>query len=493
MTENKITVNSNSKEIINETVFSENCEFGLNDDCVLLCVTCESRVVETEPFDNEIKAAIVTSFNAVFKNAENEYESKIITKESFKTVAAEGATPESKVLLAAAASDCKFSPANGGSAHAAVTLYGWFLKKHTLEFLDSELENVHCKTCSVKVENISDLGKSSLILTHSDEARMPLKRILNHTASVLINNVYPTVGMIQVEGELTLRITAITDTGLYLSQSFSHPFGTEIIAEECKADSAVDIEPHVSKADITMTEDDARVFITDTEIELNYAIAEQTEINGVTDCYSEQNELNVKKNTTSLDFVFCYRTVIDKCSASIRLEEAANEVYCAFPPTVTKCGVYDKDGLTVEGKMVVPVLYDRGGCQTVSCEIPFKTEIAKEYECDAHLRPVLTVLDVTARLRTGTDVEVAVDYAVTVRGINKKELVLLSSVETGPEKEPDDYAISLYIVKPAETLWDVAKALNTSEDTILKLNEDLKLPLKGGEKILVYKELLFSV
>ena len=66
---------------------------------------------------------------------------------------------------------------------------------------------------------------------------------------------------------------------------------------------------------------------------------------------------------------------------------------------------------------------------------------------------------------------------------------IIYDVELGAEKEENDFAVSLYIAKEGETLWEVAKALNTDEITLAEQNADVGLPLKGGEKILLYKYL----
>ena len=91
-------------------------------------------------------------------------------------------------------------------------------------------------------------------------------------------------------------------------------------------------------------------------------------------------------------------------------------------------------------------------------------------------------------MRGSSDLEVTVELVVTVRGIKLNIISLGTDLEIGDAKEIDDFAISLYVVKQGETLYDVAKALNTEESTLTRLNEDISFPLKGGEKVLFYKE-----
>ncbi len=492
MTENK-TVNSNTKEILSSIIFGESCDFNIGDGRTV-CVTANAAVANVEALNNELRVSVKTEFTAVYQTAEGEFETKKGYAESVRSLIKEGVKPSTCAVVNACVTECDVSP-SGSNATASVELSGWFLKENTLEYLGSELENVHCLTKGVKVENIACLKDSRLTLTHSNEARLPIKKILDCSNCAIVTNVYPSAGLFQIDGELTTRIAAITDNNQFLTQVFSHPFSTEISEEFCRADSVIDVDSTIIKNELTLTDGDPRVFIADTELCFRYTVTEQMEIAGVTDCYSTQNELQLKTSTAVLDECFCYRTVRDKASSTVKTDGVVNELGCVICPTVSAVAVNIENGLSVEGLILATVLFDdeNNVCTAKTVEIPFLTEVSKDYECGAGLIPSVTVLNVNARLRTSTEIEVTAEFSATVRGISAKETTLVSAIEIGAPKEEDDFAISLYIVKPGETLWDVAKALNSDEDTIMKLNEDVNVPLKGGEKILLYKELLFSV
>lgn len=492
MTENK-TVNSNTKEILSSIIFGESCNFNISEGRTI-CVNASASVSNVEALNNELRVSVKTEFTAVYQTAEGEFDTVKAYAESVRSLIKEGIKPSTGAVVNASVTECDVSP-SGASATASVELSGWFLKENTLEYLGSELEDVHCLTKGVNVENIVLLRDSRLTLTHSNEARLPIKKILDCSSIAVVTNVYPSSGLFQVDGELTVRIAAITDNNQFLTQTFSHPFGTEISEEFCRADSVIDVDPTIIKNEITLTDGDSRVFISDTELCFRYTVTEQMEIAGVTDCYSTKNELQLKTSTATLDECFCYRAVRGKASSTIKTEGMVNELGCVICPNVSAVSVNLENGLNVEGLILATVLYDdeNNVCTAKTVEIPFSCEASKEFVCGAGLMPTVTVVSVGARLRTSTEIEVTAEFTASVRGINAKETTLVSAIEVGAEKEEDDYAISLYIVKPGETLWDVAKALNTDEDTIMKLNEDVAVPLKGGEKILLYKELAFTI
>lgn len=485
-----MTVNANSREITGEVNYTESCVFDLSEGEKILCVTARSSCNNAEALNDEFRLSIKTAFRAVILAGE-EYEVKEVTTESVKSVVKSGVTPTSRGVFCATVTDCGY---DNGKAAANVKITGWFLKETVLSFLNSECDSVHCRTTQKTVSNVPYIKESGLNLTQSDECRMPIKKLLDCTPSLIVNNVYPSDGSFRIEGELCIRVAAVTDNNQFLTQSFSHTITTEVEDETCHADSFVDVEGKVTALDVTLTEGDARIIISDSKITFYSTVAENKDITAVTDCYSTDNEIKAEYSTAELDKEFCIRAVRDKCSTSFAPGGEIGEVYCALYPTVSAETVKDNDVIKIDGTIKATVLYsDENNAPSAKiAEIPFSVEIGKEKDCDL-LAPEISVSSVSCRIKTGRDIEVGADIVVTARGSKKEELKLISSIEIGDRKTEDDYAISLYIVKSNEDLFDVAKALNTDEDTLLKLNPELKLPLSGGEKVLVYKELMFDM
>lgn len=494
MTEIK-KVNSNSKQMLEKCVFLENAELNTEPGTQVIAVNAESNVTSCEALDKELRIGVCTVFRAIYRDAEGRLDVKEVRTDAMKILQNPDITPTTEAVTQATAKNCRYLATATGKATATVEISGWFVKENVLSFMSKEIENVYCRTEAFSVENLVLLKGGSLTVTNSDEARMPIKKILESRAAAVINNIYPSDGSYRIEGELTVKIAALADNDQFINQTFTHPFGTEISDETVKSDSVPDAEAKAVSCDVTVTENDARIFISDVKINFRVCDVQKSEIEGVTDCYSVSNVLGITTVNAELDSSFCYRTVRDKASCSVIPGGMINELCCVLNPTVTEATVKgDGSGLTIQGVIAADLLYmdENNECKVFRAEIPFATDFAKDYPCDGYDDPSVTVTNLSCRLRTGSEIEIIAEFAITLRGVSKKTVTMISEVEKGAEKEEDDYAISLYIVRPGETLWDVAKALNTDEDTILKLNEDLKIPLTGGEKILVYKELTFS-
>jgi hypothetical protein len=59
----------------------------------------------------------------------------------------------------------------------------------------------------------------------------------------------------------------------------------------------------------------------------------------------------------------------------------------------------------------------------------------------------------------------------------------------GDEKPKEDCSLYIYIAKPNQTLWDIAKDMGVSVGLIREQNPELMTDVvfNGGEKIIIYK------
>lgn len=487
MTENKLTVNANSKTLIESQVM-ENTDFSIGENKKVLGMTAVAQISGIEALNNELRVAIRTIFRITYL-AEGGAVSLDNKVDNVYSIYKEGINPSTKACLKATVTDCEYISGSKIKGNATIEISGWFLMENKMEFLDACKEGVFCKTEAVKVESVNLLDAKAINLTNTFEARLPLAKILDYKAEAVISGVYPMNGSYQLEGEISLRVVALSDTNQFISQNFSQPFNTEIMEASITADSVIDVEATVKEVTLQLTDTDNRTIICDMGVGFCAAVNSQTEIMGITDTYSTTNELTLESACFKLNTSYCYRVARDKTNISYSFAQDINEICCLTSPMASAMVNTSEKNVTVEGLITTTLIYldENNEYASSVIELPYKTLVAKDFECDTHLKPRVIVTNLSARLRAGREADINAELLIWVRGVSSKEICLVSSLEIGGEKEVDDYAISLYIVKPNETLWEVAKALNTEESTILELNKELKLPLKGGERVLLYK------
>lgn len=146
------------------------------------------------------------------------------------------------------------------------------------------------------------------------------------------------------------------------------------------------------------------------------------------------------------------------------------------------------DKLCIEGVANATVVYftkETNDMTSVQVEMPF----AVEEKVTGEMASVVTICleNIGARSKRGKEIEVSAELSVYTDMYGENSLCAITDVSIGEEKPQDDCSLYLYVVKPNQTIWDVAKDVNSSQELILEQNPDVELPLKGGEKLVVYK------
>lgn len=494
MTENRLMVGANTKESIPDYLFTETGELNIGDALKILCVTADAAVKSVEAINNELRINVVTVFKVIYQTADgvSSYAAQV---NSNRSVVSDGIAAGTQAVVWACVLDCEYAGATNIKVKATIQLSGWYLKQSSLNLLTENMPEIFCKTARIKAENVEILPTVRLNLTFNNEARMPISKILDCKATAFINNVYPENGSFQTEGEVLLRVVSLSDNGQFMCQTFVNTFNTETLAEEITSASTLDVMAFAESTDITLSAEDNRAFISDIRLSLNATSSVSQELESVVDAYSMTNRLVLNEHKYSLDSLFCLRSVRDKVSANVKIKTGINDVECAVGALVAGSSLNTNDALNAEGVITATVIYtgEDNKLNSVNVELPFYTQVAKEFDCDSALSVSVSILNVFARLRTTSEIEVTAEFIVTVKGKRTAEVNVISEIEIGEEKETDDVAISLYIVKPAQGLWEVAKELNTSETVLINQNPELKLPVKAGDKVILYKEINFEL
>lgn len=483
-----MVVNGNSKEMLKESVFRDTKDIPVLAGQKVLGVTAKSKITAVETLDGEVRANVKTEFSVVKTDGQEIFTEKT-ESESQRTIAAEGLTATDKACLTARVTECEKIGSEPVKVRATVEVGGWFVKKKEIRLLDATTEGLKCKTEKVTIENVTTLSENVTTLTFSDEARMPVAKVLDYDCCVTVDAVYPSNGSYRADGELTIRMVAVADNGSIFTQSFSHPINVENAEEFLTESMRLEAEGSVKNAEYSVTESDKRIVVSDVTVKITGVMLEEKETESVKDVYSLQNRIETEEEKAKVNSRFCLRSVREKAAATVSVSGGIREALCVLSPCVSASGRVSEDGIVVEGVIGATVLYsdENGETRTLSGEVPFVSNVGGDYPCETVFTPDVMITAINARPRGSGDVEITAELLVTVRGAQEKEITVISDVKVGEEKEPDDYTICVYVVKKGETLWDVAKELNADEEELIAQNADVTLPLKGGEKILLYK------
>lgn len=354
-------------------------------------------------------------------------------------------------------------------------------------------DNLKIRETNVEFDSPSGITYDTFVITDEFELGYGIKEVLCYGATACLKNVTSGVSCIIFEGEVNLLLKTLpfSDNNDILKERRTIPFRFELENSGSLPDMRAkgDCEPLRVSFKVFTDEGKGKSTV-NAEITLAFSgeSIETTTMNLADDVYSVSSEIEVSRSEIPV-LLFA-----GQGSASENLSGAASgeipeggKIVSSFGEKITVLGTTkNHNGVTVTGLIRADVVFRNSdnGTSSVNAEMPFSIDIAGEGEITGIK---LDLTDFDASERNGSIYFTCTVKAVYKSFIVKKVTVIDSVNETGIRKA-EESAISVYVPAKGDTLWDISKQLRVGEEEILKCNEGLEFPLRGDERIVIYRQ-----
>ena len=305
------------------------------------------------------------------------------------------------------------------------------------------------------------------------------------------------VDSVTINGLIIGDILGETEDGLAVSYRTEIPFSEEFPADGARQGDLVIARACVVGAPRIEADEDGSAIISDYELTISYAVYGDGKTEVVSDVFSATNELMVTSESATVCKPRLNATVTDRVEGSVTLEvnmPIADNILgmTAAKVTVSNAVAEADDEMLVEGVVGNVIYYcaEANSENSVAVELPFSLKVAvpglrendEVYVC-------AEVVAVTLKIRRGNEIDVRADVAFEIYAAGSSTKCIITDLSEGEARIIPSSAISVHVARPGETLWDVAKATGSTPELVMLQNPDLELPLKGGERVLVYRYL----
>lgn len=312
--------------------------------------------------------------------------------------------------------------------------------------------------------------------------------ILVPSAGALVTSAECGTGEVDVSGEINLSLLAMRKA-FPASLERVIPFKCVLPCEDSSAGALPDVHAEIRDMNVNATVDDergkCRVEFTCT-VAVRGCFAQKTEQQLATDVFSCTNVVTGSTCTESAK-VICDRKMYSERINSPAASKAKLDFTCRFLAVACPSAEYEyvPQSGAVEGSVCAILLYEQGGdVKSAAVSIPFSVRVSADEGAiaDVSVCGVSLKQPSEGQLEGEALVKVCASYPRTIAA------TYLCSVEEGQPLPPSDSAITVIIPSAGDGLWDAARKLGCPPEELSAANPDLKYPLSGDERILIYRK-----
>ena len=489
-----ININANVKRQLENKSFYSDCDIVLEDAASVINVEAKAYITSQETLADEIRVCGKVCFTAIYLDSENSFRNAEMVKNYEDTIIAQDITPLDFSILNVAVLDTDYIGLGTVKARATLELSGSYITKRDIAVMENAGENVLMKKQMLNIQNVIAMPDCVVEFNDSLDIDEDCNRILANSTKAIITKTMQGQEVITIHGQATTQITYVAK-GVIRTQEYINDFSGEIISEDINLDTKVNAIAQVLSDSVKLVDSkrgkECEVAFS---IKISCMAVCQKSVEAVTDAYSVNNECNLANTNYQMDKLQDTVYFRERLVTTVEIAEdaaAIKSVMSILSPAIGAINISSSDRSMVEGIVSCTTLYldENEKLEKLDSEIPYQFRLLDEF-FDSNIDALnAQIASITCKLKHSRVIELSIELSIAVNAREKSRLNVLSNVELLGEKEKPDYAIPCVLAKPGDDIWNISKTLSVEADILLDINKDVELPLKGGEKLIYYRNI----
>ena len=315
--------------------------------------------------------------------------------------------------------------------------------------------------------------------------------ILQHAETVHITSVSCGAGELKTEGEVFLGILALRGEDLVSFERLI-PFRIDIPSDAAQPGCRAQVKVNVSEVNLTADADEergkCRVRAT-LSVRAQGIISEEVAVDGVTDAFSRTNQVKLSYSENGSEGTGETVQLTERVSGRAALSAGLDFSDTLQAVTLQRAEanlVRGENGMRAEGVALATLLVraSDGSRRGIEMSLPFSVPVQAE---NADGDVIACGMSARQKEEGAIDAEATLKFTLTERLHSSARLV--SSAEEGEPVPEKDCAISVYVPRAGDGLWELAKRLNKSPEEVTASNPDLEFPIREGQRVVIYRKI----
>jgi len=348
----------------------------------------------------------------------------------------------------------------------------------------TSIEGAVCKTETEKLYTMVNFSGEGEV---EDDFDCVAKDVLVPAADALVLDCNVRAGVAEVSGEIYLSLLAVRDSSPVCLDRII-PFKCEIPCDEALLSQRAYCRTEIKTVNVNCKVNEEKGKC---EVDFNCTLAfsghffEEEEVSLVADAFCTDNELNLtaseEKTLVNTDYKVYSERVSGPCAVKAKLDYT-----CAFLAATLSKAEFERTQSGIEGSVTSTLLYEQAGeVHATEVNMPFAVSLSGLSEDCRDI--CVAVCGMSLRQRAEGECEAEAVLKISAADGETHLSKYLTEACEGEKKTPCDCAVSVFVPAAGDGLWETAKRLCESPESIKLSNPDLTFPLTGKERILIYR------
>lgn len=318
--------------------------------------------------------------------------------------------------------------------------------------------------------------------------------ILLHSERVSVTDVTAEDGVVSVTGEINLNVCALKEESKLVSLERLIPFRAEIPCEGAKISDKCVSSACVIHARVQAEPDEERGKCrvrTDFTLSLQGRVYEDCPLTLLDDAFSPKRELTLQKSQCVEECVSDTIRFSERVSGRAALSgsiDFSDSLSCVLLSHATASAQKGEDGERIDGVLSATLILrgNEGAHKSRRVELPFSLPL--KFAAAGRRSVSVMACGVSVRQRKEGEAEVEGTLRFAVTAMEDRPLLWVEDIVEGEPYPENENAVSIYMPQAGASLWETAKQLKKSPEEVERSNPELKFPLTGEERILIYRQ-----
>ncbi len=354
------------------------------------------------------------------------------------------------------------------------------------EIADDYVTNLN----NLELKKLASRASSKFTLAETLESASNAKSVLNTFASVKVKNVTAGIDQVTVEGEAIVKVLYLTEDGSNVLNKIIE-FKQEVPAMGAMPSEEAEAKVYVTSASCALEIGEKCNFVLAINLGASVSSYKTENLSVVDDLFSVTNNIETTYDCVNYSEYGQMVFFADSVNLSVTTDNTVAQVIDTINPKVEiSKQIIENNYLIAEGVVSACLIYktEDGNVQSTNMVCPFisktdATVAGSVYNIQANANVLST------KLRAQAEVETIIELDFVASVLKENYFEYVKAVNVVGERDQLSSAVTIYVTKEGERLFDVARALGITPETITNQNEIADGKFTNGQRVFVYNPL----